>query len=170
MDVARIDTLARALDARSRRRVLGSLSGVVVGAFGSVMASSQASAKKKGNKKHDGKNGKNTACPICPESPVCPDSAVCPEPPPAPTCAQACGLCILCYTRAADSHLCSFDTRFITDCENPSSSCSSDNDCVGTDRPYCVTHVQARGSVERFDICAGSPGGHCTTILARCSA
>ena len=142
MDSDRFDTLARALDPRSRRRVLGTLSGAILGVLASVVAVPRTGARKKKGKK----------CPTCPGIPA------------APICAQTCGTCLLCYSRAADSNLCGNSGLFQANCN---SSCSSDNDCAGTAYPYCVTHYQDPGSAEKTAIC-GSPGGYCTSISGGC--
>jgi hypothetical protein len=165
MEALRFDTLTRAVDARSRRRIVGSVSSMVVGALGFVLVGPQTGAKKKGNKKHNGKKDKARAS--------CPDCAVCPGPPATPTCAGVCGSCKSCFTRAADSLLCSSSQvgDYSPDCAAP---CSSDNECVDTVRPYCVTHYQVRdpGSgnfTDNIRFCE-DPGGHCTGIRSPCSA
>jgi hypothetical protein len=72
MDDDRFDTLARALHARSRRRVLGSLTGLALGgALGPLLGLTQAEAKKRKKKKKKKR-------PTPPPSP--------PPPPPPPGC------------------------------------------------------------------------------------
>ena len=162
MDVNRSDALVRTV---LRRRLFGAFSSVAI-ALGPLTQLTEA----KGKHRHRRPGHHNSShCPACPDCATCPDDVVCPPPPPpAPACAEVCGSCTLCYHRGIDTLLCSSDTRFIAGCDDPASACTSDNDCLGTDRPYCITHIQPRGSTERFDIC-GTPGGHCTVIFDPCS-
>jgi hypothetical protein len=167
MDASRFDMLARAVDTRSRRRVLGSVSGVALGAVASVSTLPQAEAKKrrkKGkNKKPDG--NRDTACPTC---------ETCPEPSAALLCAQACGAsCGLCLQRDEGSPVCSQDSGdVVKGCNDPASpSCSSDNDCIGTGRPYCVTQIDSffGGTFVSGQPICGTPRAVCTGIHRRCS-
>ena len=163
MDTDRFNRLETTLFLR--RRLFGTLP-IAALILGSMTPRAEAKGKQRNRKRRQ-----HDAQPECPECATCPDDVTCPPPPPpAPTCAEVCGSCTLCFYRGNDSLLCGAGTRFIAGCDDPTSACSSDNDCVGSDRPYCLTHIQPRGSTERFDIC-GSPGGHCTVILdPQCSA
>jgi hypothetical protein len=155
MDAHRFDTLFRSLtSAGSRRHVFGPLSGVAFGVLGSVLAAPRAEARKRHKKRNGAKKSRGKDCPPC---------ETCSEPPPAPTCTQTCGNCPTCFTQAAGTLLCA-DTSFLVECDRP---CTSDNQCLATDRPYCLLHFQARGSTENFLLCE-EPGGHCGAIFDPC--
>jgi hypothetical protein len=95
----------------------------------------------------------------------------CPDPPPPPACADVCPeTCdpngdptpdpIFCFERADGPPLCA--TGGDPDCTQ---TCSSDTDCVGTDRPYCVTGYEIMTTGQQSDVC-GQPGAHCTSLTA----
>jgi hypothetical protein len=133
MDHDRYDALARRVDAaQSRRFTLGGIAALA--ALGLAMSSAEIDAKKKRRKKKRRK-----------------------QPPP--TCAETCGRdCQYCFTRATDSTLCgSIVGAGAIPCNAP---CFSDNDCVGTPRPYCVTRYTDRETGESQQICPNS-GGWC---------
>jgi hypothetical protein len=104
----------------------------------------------------------------------CPDPTpppTCPEPPQPPTCAEVCPTTcdplndptpdpIFCFTREDGPLLCA--TGGDPDC---SQTCTSDTDCVGTDRPYCVTGYQIMTTGQQSDVC-GQAGAHCTRMTA----
>ena len=128
-------------------------------------------------KSTDGPTGQR--CPECPtgaDYPTCPTCETCPKPPSPPTCAQTCGSCFLCFHRADASPVCSRAIGNVTySCDHPSfPACSSDNDCIGTGRPYCVKQVDAHNAstgtyISGGPIC-GTPGGVCAAISERCPA
>jgi hypothetical protein len=147
---ARIDSLARVLDARSRRRLLGAVSGAVV--MGPLALMPTADAKRRGKKKARPK------CPLCPSA---------PGPPPVLTCAQACpAACSICLARPGIGTACG--GARITDC-SAAGACTSDNDCFenAAGRPYCVSHFIDQNTEAVSDICPTGPGAFCTSIV-RC--
>ena len=204
MDGPRFDLLARTLTAAgSRRRVLGSLSGVAVGALGTVVTLPRVKAKKRhkqGNaKKDNGKKGNDRStcepcvacptgsnCPTCPERETCPtcptcetcrtcpECEICPDPVVMPTCKQRCGACDLCMTQTDGPSLCGSVRSYPWDytCDQPL--CTSNNDCVGTDKPYCLTRLSAysRTTGDYTDQGTFCPdgGARCVKINNPCSA
>ena len=137
MDDGQFDTLTRAPHApRSRRMILWS--GMAwAGALGSHVTGDTALARKRCRKK-----GKK------------------PSPP---SCAEACpASCNLCVRRKVDSVLCSAGVFGAPACGEP---CFSDNDCVNTPYPYCVTHTENRRSGDVVELECNGVLGRCTTIL-----
>jgi hypothetical protein len=132
--------------ARAALRAMG-----VLGVAGLVsrlgVSSGEAKSKKKGGKR---KNRAKTspACPTCPTSPA---PATCPG-----TCNSGCAQCFL---RLGASALCGQSAT-----PNCGMGCSSDSDCVGSDRPYCVTHDYRRTDAQTSNVCP-SPGGWCTAVV-----
>jgi hypothetical protein len=142
MDATRFDNLTRALDARSRRRLLGMLSGAAVaGAPLAVLI--DAAAKKKRKKRKQSRPGCRTL-----------------------TCAETCpSACDLCFPRPGAPAMCG-DSLSNTDCTAP---CSSDNDCASP-HPFCTLPqrvIRATGQ-PTSPVCSGfpTPAGFCTLIPA----
>ncbi|MGH2617659.1 MAG: hypothetical protein ACRDJC_20695 [Thermomicrobiales bacterium] len=80
----------------------------------------------------------------------------CPRPP---TCGDLCGAnCNFCYSRTAGSPLCSDIAFFSMTC----TPCETDNQCLGTNFPYCLSSrlELAAGLVQEIS-CQGSPPGAC---------
>jgi hypothetical protein len=158
MDRTRFDTLVRHLEVRQPRRVSVGRGLAALVSLGVVMSGSEVEAKKGKKKK------KKNRCPILPPPPTC------PPPPAPPTCAQVCPTTcenavgaddpFFCFTRGDGPLLCG--TGAEPDC---AISCTSDNDCVGTDKPYCITGYQIMTTGQQSDICGG-PGAFCTRITA----
>lgn len=138
MDDYSFDFLTRSLNApRTRRRATWSgMAGMVTIAFGATAHSSDA-ANKKGRKRKKCRQ----------ESP--------------PSCAEVCSSsCNLCVHRKVDSVLCSAGVSGVAPCGEP---CFSDNDCVNTPFPYCVTRTENRQSGLVLDLA-------CNGVLGRCAA
>lgn len=176
MDDARFDDLTRFLTGGRTRRGLGRLLGGLL--LGGPLASSldPAQAKKKAND-----NDKKKSCPSCkkkkdgkckankPDGTTCENGGTCQngncvsagQVPP--TCAATCQApCSTCYTRPTGSVLCGGPGG--ADCKLP---CSSDNDCVGTVRPFCTSSFTDRATGETFSWgCPGDPRGVCTAVDA----
>jgi hypothetical protein len=73
------------------------------------------------------------------------------------SCAQRCPeACPYCLTRADAPPLCA--GGFVVDCDVRV--CSSDNPCVGTTWPYCVTRAASRGVGDLGKVCPDGKG-HC---------
>lgn len=171
MDGARVDSRSRSVPVvESRRRALTAVLG------GSLAALSLRDTTAKKKHRH---RGKDTTCDTPAVQVACPTCETCPEPPTAPTCAQVCGSCNFCFTRAAVSQVCNARTNFYYDCDT-SPVCSSDNDCVNTvslrgyATPYCVTHLSAynrtTSSYESASTVCPTPGGRCAELHEPCSA
>jgi hypothetical protein len=165
MHSSHLDALARTLDARSRRRVAASLSGVALAVMASTRRPPRVAAKKRHKKKAQDTTGRE--CPTC---------QTCPAPPTVATCADLCGTCTFCFTQADGPHLCG---RYVGysweyDCEPDSPNCTSNNDCVGTTRPYCLTHIYAydprSGTFEDAGTPCSTAGGRCVKINYPCAA
>jgi hypothetical protein len=80
-----------------------------------------------------------------------------------PTCAELCAVRIdFCFERAADSTLCG--NSFNTQC----TSCSSDQDCVGSAFAYCLDEVILREtgepSIELIDQCGEFVEAVCASV------
>lgn len=80
-----------------------------------------------------------------------------------PTCAELCAEGIdLCFERASDSTLCG--NTFNTQC----TVCSSDQDCLGTPFPYCLSGLTVRAtgepSVELIDQCGEFVEAVCASV------
>jgi hypothetical protein len=87
----------------------------------------------------------------------------CPTPPEPLTCAETCpDACQTCFQRPGAPIICG-DNR-LTACDTP---CSSDSDCVESDRPYCLDKFENRATGEVQDVCAGNPGSFCSQVT-RC--
>lgn len=151
MDTLLFDRLIRALVSTRKHRVSGRQRLAIVAAFGSSLFAPSAVARKKKKKK------KKPAVPCVPPPP--------PPPPPEPTCAESChGACEFCFVRAAGPLLCGGLSGGAQPCSVP---CFSDSACVGTNHPYCVTHLEVRATGVRSDACP-EPGGWCFSV-AQCS-
>jgi hypothetical protein len=138
MDGEHFDGLVRTFDSRSRRGLLGGLSGVAV-AFS--LATRLSEARKR---RHRHKKRPKTNPPLCPECPSPPPS------PPAPTCAATCpDTCYECFIRPGAPTLCGNGKT--VNCANP---CSSDQSCLQNTpaRPYCVSQSVVRSTGETHDI------------------
>jgi hypothetical protein len=156
----------RALDAFARQAA-GAISrrGSLLTLGGAALAASLARPGLISAKKHK-KKRKKQECPAPPPPPTC------PQPPAPPTCGQVCPITcdhpdpvtfdepFYCFTRQDGPLLCG--TGGDPDC---ATSCSSDNDCIETERPYCVTDYTIMDSGQFSTICGG-PGAHCTRITA----
>jgi hypothetical protein len=179
MDAERFDTLARSLTIdRSRRRVLGLLSGLTLGALAPLLHLADAQAGK-GKKK---KKKKKRSTPPAATGPT--------SPPPPPFCASqpdgaACGFCRLCQSGAcqADSTqnnaACGNDGtgRCLNGTCNPVPTCSPRNgpcqtaaDCCSFGSTLVPTRCRTEGEIlprtceGRSD--AGQPchdSGHCVS-------
>jgi hypothetical protein len=149
MGIDRFEIQSHSHDAGPRRTALRAMG--VLGVAGLVsrlgVSSGEAKSKKKGGKR---KNRAKTspACPTCPTSPA---PATCPG-----TCNSGCAQCFL---RLGASALCGQSAT-----PNCGMGCSSDSDCVGSDRPYCVTHDYRRTDAQTSNVCP-SPGGWCTAVV-----
>jgi hypothetical protein len=146
MGIDRFEIQSHSHDAGPRRTALRAMG--VLGVAGLVsrlgVSSGEAKSKKKGGKR---KNRAKTS-PACPTTPV-------PE-----TCPGTCNSgCAQCFTRLGASPLCGHSAA--PDCAR---GCSSDRDCVGSNRPYCVTHYYRRADEQTSNVCP-SPGGWCTTVV-----
>jgi hypothetical protein len=140
MDARRFDTLTRLLrGVQTRRKAAhGGLSAIAALGFGAAAAPAVATAKRR-------KKGKRRRKPKRP--PSC-----------AKTCADTCSLCV---RRKKDSVLCSSGVTGVAVCGAP---CVSDNDCVGTSFPYCVTQTENRQSGLVLDLECNGVLGLCTAI------
>ena len=163
MDADRFDTLARSLtDSASRRRLLAGLSGGLLASITLTATREPTQAKKKktiticvnGQTQKTKKKGFQTRFPGA-------TVGACTSPPK-PTCAASCGAtCSTCYERITGQVLCGGVASAL--CEPP---CRSDNDCLGTDRPYCTKSFTDRATGETSDW--GCPAA-CTNV-APCGA
>jgi hypothetical protein len=121
MDANRFDALSRTIEIRSRRIVLGALSGAA--ALSPLTFRSDAAAKKcKRKKKH--------------------------KKPSPPTCAESCpSNCVYCFIRPGAPTLCGDGLSI-----NCSSTCTSDQGCIGTMQPYCASQYVNRMTGEVKDV------------------
>lgn len=151
MDTDRFDRLTRSVEVRSRRRLLGVLSGFTM-TLGALTAFPDVAAKKKRKKKP---KQSRSECPICRSA-----------PPPALTCSQACPqACTFCFRRTQGlGMLCGDGAGGV--CDLP---CASDSDCPDS-APFCVSHYVARATEMATAYCPGFPtaGGFCLTGPIAC--
>jgi hypothetical protein len=131
-----LDDLLRSLT-ESRRAVLGG----TIAAGSSWLGVAGGAAKKKRRKKTCAKKP-------CPE---CPVPATCPE-----ACSSSCGVCV---TRVGAPPLCG-----ATATKTCATACASDNDCAGTDDPYCASQFFRFSTGQTADLCS-TPGGFCTNVF-----
>jgi hypothetical protein len=145
-----IDPLSHALGVGPRRTALRAMGVLGVASLASRLGVSSGEAKSKRKQGGKRKNRAKTtpACPTCPTNPA-------PE-----TCPGTCNSgCAQCFTRLSASPLCGHSAT--PDCGK---GCTSDRDCVGSNRPYCVTHYYQRADEQTSNICP-SPGGWCTAVV-----
>jgi hypothetical protein len=130
MDANRFTAMIRWLDGvQNRRNALGRSVTALIGASLGALAA-DAEAKKKRRKKRRKKN------------------------PAPPSCAELCGFaCTRCFYRVDAPPLCGDSGA--DDCHP----CRSDTDCIGTTRPYCLTHFEHRATGAVSTMCG--PGGYC---------
>jgi hypothetical protein len=123
MDDSRLDALVRSLAADHSRRGLTHLcGGLALGGPLALLGLSETAAKRKKYKRKRRKEKEPTAG----GTPV--------PPPPPPTCAESCSApCNNCFHRPVGPPLCGDSGQGF--CSRP---CLSDNDCLGTDSPYCI--------------------------------
>jgi hypothetical protein len=159
----RFVALLAAFDQRSRRRVVGSLSRAAL-LLSPLATLSHANAKttyqhaahaRKKRKKHP---QTCPECPVCLSPPLSPP--VPPPPPPLVDCNALCPGCAFCHIRAEGVPLCSNGSG--SDCKP----CTSDQDCLGTSRPYCVSKMIVRINGRILDECGGHPGLVCASVPA----
>ena len=131
MDNTRFNATARRLAVMLPRRGVFQRCLIALGA-GLAFGASDIDAKKKRKRKK-----KNRALEGAPSS------IVQSPPPPPPTCQESCPpTCVNCFTRTNGPLLCG-DGPLAYDFQLP---CSSDNDCVGGDKPYCVIQRETRAT------------------------
>jgi len=152
-DLARTMTSSRLTTTVLPRGRAVMLAAAAIGAMtrlGSSFAEAGAGKRKK-------KRRKTKAAP-----PPCP---TCPTLPAPPTCDQVCGATrCLCYLRPGSSILCA-DSAHRTQCTMP---CATDNDCLGTEFPYCLSQAEIpRSSGVRFALC-DTPGAFCGSLDEVC--
>lgn len=107
--------------------------------------------KKRQRQRKRRKQGNNTSPPPDPD-------------PPEPTCFELCDSSSEgCFERAADSTLCA-DT-LSTDC----TPCRSDQECIDSDSPYCLTSITIRDSglpsTLLTALCGGFTDGVCAALI-----
>jgi hypothetical protein len=143
-----LDSFARHTEAiLSRRRTmqglgLGVLAALVTGLHDALAKNNNKKKKRRKRKKRKNKKEKDSSPPTCAEQ-----------------CAEGIDNC---FERAADSTLCG--NNFNTQC----TSCSADQDCVGSAFPYCVDEIIVRAtgepSFELIDLCGEFVESVCATV------
>jgi hypothetical protein len=130
----------------SRRRTmqglgLGALAATVTGLH-DALAKNNKKKKRRKRKKRKNKKEKNSSPPTCAEQ-----------------CAEGIDLC---FERTVDATLCG--NNFNTQC----TSCSADQDCVGSAFPYCVDEIIVRAtgepSFELIDLCGEFVESVCAAV------
>jgi hypothetical protein len=146
MDASRFEMLRRSLSTSPSRRAVGhGLTGMILGGLLGAPRERQSAVAKKKRKK---KKGNSISCPVCPVAATCPGA-----------CSSTCGFCL---TRVGAPPVCGDNAT-----KTCLTACSSDSDCVGTDDPYCISHVFRFGTGQTGDLCP-TPGGFCTNVLEPC--
>jgi hypothetical protein len=151
MGADRRDILTHPRDVRPRRVAVQAIGALALASLiGRLSPGSGAARNKKkpGGKKKDRDTCVTTPCPTCPADPA---PATCPG-----TCDSRCAQCFL---RPGASPLCGHGAT-----PNCALGCSSDTDCVGTNRPYCLTHVYRSSDAQTSNVCP-APGGWCSAVV-----